>query len=41
MFVRWIASIREETKRGLLKRRSFTLIRTIVFAVARVFRLAQ
>jgi hypothetical protein len=42
MLVQWTASIREETKQALLlKRRSFILIRTIVFAVARVFRRAR
>jgi hypothetical protein len=42
MFVLWIAFIREETKQRLvLKRRSFISIRTVVFAVARVFRLAR
>jgi len=41
MLARWIAFIREETKQGLLKHRSYTLIRTIAFAVARAFQYAR
>jgi hypothetical protein len=41
MLVQWIAFIREEAKQALLKLSSYTLIRTIAFAVARVFRLAR
>jgi hypothetical protein len=41
MLARLIVFIREETKQGSLKHRSFTLIRKTVFAVAHAFQYAR